>query len=415
VQTLGFGTTHSPRLIGMDDRKWGLEMGPIVGYRAWPVHINFKTYTEIFGRHDGIISHLLFSLPHEHERGYLVPGVELVHQSGDYANYYYGVSDGESNRFRPAYTAGSSLNKALTLRWGYALTDKWLLYGDLGLEFLDSEITASPIVDRDELFSASISIAYNNNIFQPRVSDRPRAEQPKLEIRFGSFLDSIDSKIVRDASDGSIGTDIDLEDVLGLSDSESVLHLDAIYRIGTYHRLELGYLATSRGGRKTLQRDIDFGDEHFPAGTELDSDFETQIVRLGYAYSLINDPQKEIGVMGGLHLSKVTTRIATSTTGQMETSNAATPLPVIGLHGALSLGEKMSLSARIQFFRMDFHRYEGSLNFATLDWQRRIGKPTSFGIGYNYYALNLDSRDNDVRGSLQVRHHGPELFLSLNF
>ena len=64
---------------------------------------------------------------------------------------------------------------------------------------------------------------------------------------------------------------------------------------------------------------------------------------------------------------------------------------------------------------MDFHRYEGSLNYATLDWRRRFGNSFSAGLAYNYYALNLDSHDNDVRGTLEVRHHGPELFLAVGF
>lgn len=415
VQTLGFGTGDAPQLIGLDDRKWGLELAPIVGYRGWPVHINFKTYTEIFGQHDGRISHLAFSLPRQWERGYLVPSVELIQQDQDYANYYYGVSPSESNPLRPAYQAGSALNTAVKLRWGYAVTDKWLLYGSVGLEYLDSAITSSPIVGRDELFFASISVAYNNNIFQPRISDTPTAEKPVFEFRFGAFNDSIDSKIVRDSSAGIIGTDIDLESLLGLPDEETFLHFDAIYRIGNYHRLELGYLATARSGQTTLQVPIDVGDTQFPAGTTINSYFDTKILRVGYAYSLINDAQKEVGIMGGLHISKFSTEITAAATGQSEIFNASIPLPVIGLHGSVALGENSTLGARIQFFRMDFDRYEGSLNFATLDWQRRFGDTFSVGLAYNYYALKLDSRDNDVRGSLQVRHHGPEFFVSAGF
>jgi outer membrane protein len=415
IQTLGFGTSDSTQLIGLDDRKWGLELAPIVGYRGWPIHINFKTYTEVFDHHNGWISQLAFSLPRERERGYLVPSVEIVHQDKDYTNYYYGVTPSESNPLRPAYQADDALNTAVKLRWGYALTNKWLVYGSLGLEFLDSEITNSPIVDRDELFSASISVAYNNNMFQPRISDVPTAGKPNFEFRLGAFSDSIDSTIVRDSSAGLVGTDIDLENLLGLPDDETILHFDAIYRIGTYHRLELGYLATARSGQRTLQNDLDFGDQQFPAGTTVSSHFDTKILRVGYAYSLINDAQKELGIMGGLHFSKFSTEITAAATGQSENSNAATPLPVIGLHGSLALGEKSSLGARIQFFRMDFHRYEGSLNFATLDWQRRFGEIFSVGLAYNYYALNLDSHDNDVRGSLEVRHHGPELFLNVGF
>ncbi len=415
IQTLGLGTGDSPELVGLDDREWGLELAPIVGYRGWPVHINFKSYTEILGRHDGWISQLAFSLPRERDWGYLVPSVELIHQNSDYANYYFGVSPSESTPSRPAYQAGDALNTALKLRWGYRITDQWLLYGSVRLEFLDSEITNSPIVEKDELWSASISLAYNNNIFQPRVSERPAPEQAKFEFRIGAFNDSIDSKIVRDSSSGIIGIEIDLEKLLGLPDKQTILQFDAIYRIARYHRLEIGYLTTSRSGQTTLQNSIDFGDLHFPAGTTINSHFDTKIFRVGYAYSLMNDAQKELGIMGGLHYSKFNTVITAVGTGESESTKAAIPLPVIGLHGSVALGEKSSLHARIQVYRMDFDRYEGSLNYVTLDWQRRLGDTVSVGLAYNYYALNLDSRDNDVRGSLTVRHHGPEFFVSAGF
>lgn len=415
IQTLGLGTSDSPELEGLDDRKWGLEMGPMVGWRGWPVHINLKTYTEVMDHHDGLITHLLFSLPRETERGYLVPGVELIQQSSDYANYYFGVSAPEATPTRPEYQPGSVLNTALKIRWGWGITDRWLLYGTVGLEFLDSKITNSPIVDKDEIWSASIAVAYNNNIFQPRDSGAGRQDQPRFEIRLGAFNDSIKTEIVRDASDGNNGTDIDLEDLLGLPDDDTLLQVDAIFRIGTFHRIEVGYLGSSRSGSATLTNDIMFGDELFPAGATVDSHFDTKIFRIGYAYSLINDTQKEVGVMAGLHFSRFETSISSGATGQLETSNSATPLPVIGLHGSLSLGKKASLGARIQFFRLDYDRYEGSLNYATLDIQRRFGDIFTVGIGYNYYAMNLDSRDNDVRGTLEIRHHGPVLFVSAGF
>jgi len=422
IQTLGFGTSDSPLLIGLDDRQWGLEIAPIVGYRGWPVHFTLQSYTEIFGLHGGWISELAFSLPREYERGYLVPSVELIHQTADYTNYYFGVSPDESNMFRPAYQTDGALNTAVKLRWGYALTDKWLLSGSLGLEFLDTAISASPIVEHDQLFSVGISIAYNNDIFQPRITARPPPDHPKFEFRLGAFMDSIDSTIVRDSSSGIIGADIDIEELLGLSDKETILNFDAIYRIGRFHRLELGYLTIARSGQTTLQKDLDtlqkdldFGDVMFPAGTVIDSHADTEILRIGYAYSLMNDPQKELGIMGGVHFSKFATEITATASGTREVISANTPLPVIGLHGKVALGQYSTLGARIQFFRMDFDRYEGSLNFATLDWRHSFGDTISAGLAYNYYALNLESHESDVRGSLRVRHHGPELFISMGF
>ncbi|MDX1403584.1 MAG: MipA/OmpV family protein [Woeseiaceae bacterium] len=415
VQTLGLGTSDSPRLIGLDDRKWGLETGPMIGYRGRPVHINVKAYTEIMGHHDGLISQLQFSLPREFERGYLVPGIEFILQGEDYVNYYFGVSETETEPLRPEYRAGAALNTSLIVRWGYEISDKWLLYGNLGLEFLDSEIKDSPIVDKDELWSASISVAYNNDIFQPRIFPTDIPLQPRFELRIGVFNDHINSKIVRDSSAGIVGTDIDLENLLGLPDQETVTHMEAIFRVGRYHRFEIGYLESSRKGTATLPFDVTFGEARFVANTTTQSEFDTSILRIGYAYSLINDSQKEFGVMGGLHFSRFETTISEVSTNQQATSNAATPLPVVGLHGSVALGKKSSLGAKVQFFRMDFDRWEGYLNYATLELQRQMGDALNVGLAYHYYALNLDSRDNDVRGSLEVTHHGPVVFVGAVF
>ena len=415
IQTLGLGVSDAPGLSGLEDRKWTLELAPTIGWRGWPVHINFKSYTEILDRHDGSISQLAFAFPYEWSGGYIIPRVELIHQSKGFANYYYGVSTSEANPLRPAYQAGNALNYLLKVRWGYAVSDNWLLTGSVGYEFLDSEISNSPIVSEDGLWSLNLGVAYNYDIFQPRESVRAGRAQSRAEFRLSAFSDSVDTKIVHDSSAGSPGSEIDLEEVLGVSDEETILQFDVIFRFGDYHRIEVGYFELARNGAATLQAPVTFGTEQFSAGTTVSSSFDTKILRLGYAYSLINDPQKELGLMAGLHFSTFETEIAAASTAQRATSNAETPLPVIGVHGSVAIGRKASLSARIQLFGMDFDRYEGSLYYLTLDLQRRFGENFSVGVAYNYYAMNLDSSAGSLRGSIEVRHRGPALFVSAGF
>jgi outer membrane protein len=415
VQTLGLGNSETDELIGIEDRKWTLELGPTVGWRGWPVHINLTTYTEISDRHDGLISQLAFSLPYEWSRGYVVPGVELIHQSRDYVNYYYEVSSAEATPSRPAYSAGEAMNTAFKVRWGYALNDKWLLSGTIGLELLDSAITDSPIVERDNVWSARVGIAYNANLFQPREYKFSDSRQPRFEFRIGAFRDMIDSKVARDTTNGVPGFEIDIEEILGAPEEKTVLQMEAFVRLGHYHRLEFGYFELSRNASTTSNSDISFGDELFAAGVSIDSRIDAKIFRAGYAYSIMKDAQKELGVMAGLHIADFDTEIAADATGQRESSNAGTPLPVVGAHGSVALGANTSLGARIQFFRMDFDRYEGSLNYLTLELQRRFGDKLSAGIAYNYYRMNLSSNDSDVNGYLKLRHHGPVLFLSAHF
>jgi hypothetical protein len=90
-------------------------------------------------------------------------------------------------------------------------------------------------------------------------------------------------------------------------------------------------------------------------------------------------------------------------------------LPVIGAHATIHVGEKTSIGAKAQFFRTDFDRYEGSMNFLSLDIQHRIGSGFSLGLGYNFYGLKLTASGERSDGYIDVRHHGPTLFFSVGY
>ncbi len=50
---------------------------------------------------------------------------------------------------------------------------------------------------------------------------------------------------------------------------------------------------------------------------------------------------------------------------------------------------------------------EVSLNYITLELQRRFGDHLNIGLAYNFYSFDLTSSNNDVQGSIQVRHQEP--------
>ena len=119
--------------------------------------------------------------------------------------------------------------------------------------------------------------------------------------------------------------------------------------------------------------------------------------------------------MAGLHLTELDTSIVADGTSQVERSKSSTPLPVIGLNGAVFFGDRTVLRARIHIFRTDFDQHEGSLNYAALDLEHRFGDLVSVGVGYNYYGVNLSSSDDGLNGNLNIRHHGPVVFMTMGF
>ncbi len=414
VQTLGLGGGDNDELSGLEERRWAVEAGPLIGWRRWPVHVQFRSYWDIPSRHGGTTSELEFSVPFNLERGYFVPGIKITRMSDDYSNYYFGVSETEITPSRPAYAPGAVTNTWVGFTLGYELTPQWLLSTTAGLEFLDSAVTASPIVDRDQLWSVSLGLAYRADLFEPSDID-DNQQQQAIEIRLSAISSSITTEVSRDAADGQPGDKIDLEDFLGVADKETIIQIDTLFRVGYYHRFELGYFELRRRGQKTLLRDIDFGGETFPAGTDIETFIGSEVLRFAYSYSLMRDSQKELGVTAGLSYARFETGLVADATQQSERAIIDAVLPTIGMFGSVALGRKWRLSADSNVFALDFDRFDGYMGYLNLSLDRRFGDRINVGFGYNFYGTRLSAKNEELRGTFRMRHHGPKLTMGFVF
>ena len=415
VRTEGTGTSLLDELADIDVRKWRFEAAPLIGWRGWPVHFELKWYNEIFSNFGGPTTEFRTSLPREHPWGWFVPSVTLVNNSADYNQYYFGVSESEAGPNLQPYEPGSSTNVRAGVSTGYAINNRWLLSVTLNHEWLGSEIKNSPIVDKNTVWSGNVGIAYNNDIFRAPAYDGELFRAGGFEFRLGMYSNQTDSKIIQRPVDGGPPEEIDVEDVLGVNRQKSIFHFEGIYRFAHFHRLEIGHFNLGRDSDSTLLTDIQLGDEVFPEGTQIDVDAELRVTKVAYGFSLMNDAQKELGILAGVHITNYEALVVAPETGQRVETSINTPLPVIGAFGSVALGPKTDLSANLQLFRMEFDHYSGSLNTFYLGFAHYFTDAIGAGIGYNVYLMNLDSADDKLRGSLKMRHHGPIVFASFNF
>jgi len=413
IQTLGLGGSENDALRGLDERRWTIEAGPLIGWRGSPVHLQFRSYWEALDRHQGTTSELEVSLPWQFDRGYLVPSIKVSYLSDDYSRYYYGVADYEATPSRPTYRPGSAVNTWVGFSLGYQLAPKWLLSSTIGMEYLDSAVSSSPIVDTDKLWSVSIGLAYNADIFEP--AEQGAEFRPRFEVRLSALRSSTDTKIIRDSANGVPGEEIDLEGVLGVAGRETVTQFDSFFRMAYYHRWELGYFELIRNSSKQLEQDIDFGDEKFPAGTSVDLDVSSKVLRFAYSYSLMRDEQKELGVTAGLSYSRFKAAVQADETQQFERVEVNSLVPTIGAFGSVTLGDKWQLAVDLNAFSLSFDRFKGYMGFANVNLDRKFGDQFRAGIGYSFYATRLKARDTELRGLYRKRQHGPKLSVSLSF
>lgn len=414
-RVLNLGNSKAEELVGMADREWTIELGPTIGYRGWPININWTWWQEVTDRHGGYTSDIAFSWPVSFARGFIVPRIDAVYESGASADYYFAVTEAEVTPTRPAYAPGASWSTKAEVRIGYALTPEWLLSATVGFEKLGPEIAESPIVGRDRVWFGRLGFAYNANIFNAREFGSYSRHPPTFDLRIGAFAANIDSQLRRNTANGVPGDDIDLENVLGVPKGDTTLELDALWRIGQHHQLELGYFDLVRKGTATLREALRFGDETFATDTEIDSRIEYRSIRLGYTFFLMRDAQKELGIMAGIHVPEFRTEIVANGTAQRQSSSSNTPLPVVGVNGAVFLGGKTTVRARIHVFRTEFDEHKGLLNYAALDLERQLSDLLRVGIGYDYYATTLRSNDADLHGEFRIRHDGPVVYATVGF
>jgi len=398
----------------LQERKSTLELGSAIAYRAWPVHLGIRSYFDVMGRHKSNRSKVEISYPVELNRGFIIPAIEFARNTRQYNDYYYGVTPSESTNTLPAYNPEASWSPGVKIKMGYRISTRWSLRGRIGLEFLDDEIAGSPLMEDDKLWSLSIGADYNADIFQPRSLELADDARPKSEIRIGLFSNRMDSKVQRNDDDGNFGSIADLESVLGISEQKTVSQFDALLRFGNYHRLEIGYLEVDRSGQAIIEEDLKFGDTTFPAGTNLASSSERDILKLSYGYSLILNAQAEFGVSAGLHRSNNKTQFADQDNTLKASDEIAPLLPVVGIYASVALGERVNLLVDGDLFRLDFNNYVGSQTAVNLELQYDLNV-FGFGLGYAYHRSKLEAKKDSLSGRLNFRHSGPFVFAAYRF
>lgn len=414
IRTRGFGVNANPELRGLREREWTVEAGGMIGYRGFPVHIEGRLYTEVLGRHDGLTGSLILSYPKQFQWGYVVPMFKWIWQDARYNDYYYGVDEIEARPARPAFEPDADVGWRAKLRIGYELTSKWLLLAGVSYERLSEEVRSSPIVAEDGLFSWDIGVAYNADVFQPRAYSAAGDANRPLEIRAGVYFNTVDSRIERDGSDGQEAGPVDLDDLLGQSDTKTVGEFEAIFHINNFNRLEVAYFKFGRNSTTSLAEEVRFGDIVLEAGETVSTVSEFSTWKFGYAYALSRDSQKHFAVMGGFHYTDAKVRFETLD-GDVEESRLSTLMPMIGIDASVMLTQRWRLGAKIQAMRTEFNRYDGWMAFARLDLEYRFDNGALIGGAYNFYGTRLDSGRDTVNGALRLQHHGPAIYAGLRF
>ena len=262
---------------------------------------------------------------------------------------------------------------------------------------------------------------------QPVLADQREQEKAsgpweRFSFTLGGFFADLSSDVRIGSKTLGVGTDIDVEDALGLESSTLVFRSDALYRFGKSrrHRIDFTYFDLSRDSTKTLQADIDFGEKQFTAGTTVDSEFDLVFYNLAYTYSFFQDDRFDLGASVGFHITDIGLKLTIPASGTAEEEAITAPLPVLGLRGTFALTPRLFLKQSIEFFYLEIDTFRGLLTDINLALEYNVWKHVGLGLGYNTMRLDIEAEGKDfpeidLRGNIDFTYGGIQLYAKLYF
>jgi len=219
----------------------------------------------------------------------------------------------------------------------------------------------------------------------PAASQEQRASLYH-KFEFSPSLTSVilNSHIRIDSDDGSIGTDVDAEDDLGLDAVKWEPRFAVRWRPGRHHEIEGGYQFARRGSEHELQRTITVRDTTFDAGLNIKSNMQTDLAFLNYRYAIIAKEKTQAGVGIGTGALLFKTAIdALAFAGSNDVTYSASqkltvPVGAFGIYGRFIMGSSWSSEVDARIVKLQIDRFD--LQFTQLNAAARYYPSRKWGL-----------------------------------
>lgn len=247
----------------------------------------------------------------------------------------------------------------------------------------------------------------------------------RLRLDLGGFFQKFETTVRIDSETTGLGTEVSLEDDLGLDSNQANFRADGYWRFGRHARLDFAYTGWNRKANHVIDRDITIGDTVYHAGATLDSQLKVSLAELYYGYSFWNTPEFEAGLQLGLTALFNKTQFdgtgtvsggggSTGGSFSSEDRSLTAPVPAIGAQLRYTLLPGFLATARIRGSGATIDNVKAS----SLQWRAGLDyypwKNVGIGAAYDYMDISIEKQvDRTVK--LDYKYSGPMVYLSLVF
>jgi hypothetical protein len=242
-----------------------------------------------------------------------------------------------------------------------------------------------------------------------------------FQLDLGIALTALDSS-VRFGTNAGLGIDIDVEDALNIDSSTLIWFGGGFYRFGSTrrHRFDFSYSSYRRDATAVLSTEIPIFDDKIPEGTTVYTEFNFDIIRAGYSYSLLKDDRMDIGIGAGLYVMPIEFTLSSSL-GGVNSESITAPLPFLTLRGDFALTKKLFLRAATDLFYLKISDFEGSILAGRVGIEYDFWKNVGVGLGFNNFTVEVDGESDsdypniDFNGNINFQYRGLLLYTKIYF
>jgi hypothetical protein len=236
-----------------------------------------------------------------------------------------------------------------------------------------------------------------------------------FRLTAGLLSASSETELRLDADDGTPGTVVSGEDDLGLRDQSEMGDVEMELRIRERHRLRVSYFRIDRSASQVIDRDIQFGDDLFTAGDQVESQLDWREFSITYGYTFLRHERFEIYGTFGLHLTEVKAAGEVDADDIREEESGTFPIPAIGVGTLVRISDRFHFEARGDYLTVSYEDIEGEMLDLRGSVLYRFNRNLSLGAAYVFTQREATSEDVGDSGFFDLRHSGPELFLRVTF
>lgn len=243
---------------------------------------------------------------------------------------------------------------------------------------------------------------------------QPTTGEERAGIVLGAFITDRQSS-TRFDSDSGDGTDIDMEDDLGLESSTNVGRFGGYVWLGRRHRLDAAYFDLSRSASIPINETIDFGDETFQINTVLNTESDLTIIKADYTFAVLAKDRGWLGLTAGLYIAETGFALSQPTLGRAESEDVTAPLPLFGLRGDYAITDRITLRGATQWFGYSTDKLDGRLTDLYVGADYGFGERMALGLAYNRVSMNIGAEDTDgFSGRLDWGYDGFLLYFKVD-